>query len=55
MEESLGVSLVERNNRRVFLTSLGEEVVERARAPVSDALGGYVRSALMELRDTRAL
>ena len=26
-------------------------LVERARAPVSDALGGYVRSALLELRD----
>ncbi|MDG2460347.1 MAG: hydrogen peroxide-inducible genes activator [Luminiphilus sp.] len=31
LEESLGVSLVERNNRRVFLTSLGEEVIVRAR------------------------
>ena len=31
LEESLGVSLVERNNRKVFLTSLGEEVVTRAR------------------------
>jgi len=31
LEESLAVSLVERNNRRVFLTSLGEEVVHRAR------------------------
>ena len=29
--EDAGVSLVERNNRRVFLTLLGEEVVERAR------------------------
>lgn len=31
LEESLGISLVERNNRKVFLTSLGEEVVGRAR------------------------
>jgi len=31
LEDALGVSLVERNNRRVFLTLLGEEVVERAR------------------------
>ena len=31
LEETLGASLVERNNRRVFLTSLGSEVVERAR------------------------
>lgn len=31
LEDSLGVSLVERNNRRVFLTLLGEEVAERAR------------------------
>ena len=30
LEESLGISLVERNNRKVFLTSLGEEVVGRA-------------------------
>ena len=28
LEDALGVSLVERNNRRVFLTLLGEEVVE---------------------------
>ena len=31
LEETLGASLVERNNRKVFLTSLGSEVVERAR------------------------
>ncbi len=31
LEDALGVSLVERNNRRVFLTLLGQEVVERAR------------------------
>ena len=31
LEESLGVSLVERNNRKVFLTFLGQEVVVRAR------------------------
>ena len=31
LEECLGASLVERNNRRVFLTMLGSEVVERAR------------------------
>ncbi|MBU02351.1 MAG: LysR family transcriptional regulator [Halieaceae bacterium] len=31
LEDALGVCLVERNNRRVFLTLLGEEVVERAR------------------------
>lgn len=31
LEETLGMSLLERNNRRVILTPLGEEVVERAR------------------------
>ena len=31
LEETLGVSLVERNNRKVILTPVGEEVVERAR------------------------
>jgi LysR family hydrogen peroxide-inducible transcriptional activator len=31
LEETLGASLVERNNRRVFLTPLGSEVVGRAR------------------------
>ena len=32
LEETLGVSLVERNNRNVLLTSLGQEVVDRGRA-----------------------
>jgi LysR family hydrogen peroxide-inducible transcriptional activator len=31
LKETLGASLVERNNRRVFLTPLGSEVVGRAR------------------------
>ena len=31
LEETLGVSLVERNNRQVILTTLGAEVVERGR------------------------
>ena len=31
LEETLGVSLVERNNRKVILTPVGDEVVERAR------------------------
>lgn len=31
LEQVLGVSLVERNNRQVLLTSLGEEVVQRGR------------------------
>ena len=36
LEETLGASLVERNNRKVFLTSLGSEVVERARGLLVD-------------------
>lgn len=32
LEETLGVSLVERNNRNVLLTSLGQDVVDRGRA-----------------------
>lgn len=36
LEESLGVSLVERNNRNVLLTPVGTEVVERARALLVD-------------------
>jgi LysR family hydrogen peroxide-inducible transcriptional activator len=31
LEETLGVSLVERNNRKVILTPIGDEVVDRAR------------------------
>jgi len=31
LEETLGVSLVERNNRNVLLTSLGQDVVDRGR------------------------
>ncbi len=31
LEEVLGVSLIERNNRKVFLTPTGEQVVTRAR------------------------
>jgi len=31
LEETLGVSLIERNNRKVILTSVGDEVVGRAR------------------------
>ena len=34
LEETLGVSLLERNNRKVILTPLGLEVVERARERV---------------------
>lgn len=36
LEETLGVSLVERNNRKVILTPLGEEVVERAKGLLVD-------------------
>ena len=31
LEETLGVSLVERNNRKVILTPIGDEAVDRAR------------------------
>ena len=31
LEESLGIALVERNNRQVILTTLGQDVVDRAR------------------------
>jgi LysR family hydrogen peroxide-inducible transcriptional activator len=37
LEERLGVTLVERNRKRVMLTSLGEEVVARGRRLISDA------------------
>jgi len=36
LEETLGVSLVERNNRNVLLTSLGREVVDRGRQILVD-------------------
>ena len=36
LEEVLGVSLIERNNRKVFLTTTGEEVVTRARELLLD-------------------
>jgi LysR family hydrogen peroxide-inducible transcriptional activator len=36
LEEVLGVSLIERNNRRVFLTPTGEQVVTRARELLVD-------------------
>jgi LysR family hydrogen peroxide-inducible transcriptional activator len=36
LEEVLGASLLERNNRSLVLTALGEEVVERARALLLD-------------------
>ena len=36
LEEVLGASLLERNNRSLVLTSLGEEVVDRARALLLD-------------------
>jgi LysR family hydrogen peroxide-inducible transcriptional activator len=32
LEDALGASLVERNNRNVILTGLGQEVVQRARS-----------------------
>src|SRR3990167_7031324 len=31
LEESLGVSLIERSNKRIFFTSIGELVVQQAR------------------------
>jgi LysR family hydrogen peroxide-inducible transcriptional activator len=36
LEEALGASLLERNNRTLVLTGLGEEVVERARSLLLD-------------------
>ena len=36
LEDTLGVSLVERNNRNVLLTILGQEVVGRARSILTD-------------------
>lgn len=36
LEEVLSISLVERNNRSVLLTSVGSEVVERARGVLTD-------------------
>ena len=42
LEDALGAALVERNNRQVILTTLGREVVERARAillEVEDLVG----------------
>jgi LysR family hydrogen peroxide-inducible transcriptional activator len=36
LEEILGVSLVERNNRQVILSSLGEEIVARGRGVLTD-------------------
>ena len=36
LEEALGASLVERNNRQVILTTLGGEIVQRARAILLD-------------------
>jgi LysR family hydrogen peroxide-inducible transcriptional activator len=36
LEEALGASLLERNNRNLVLTALGESVVERARALLLD-------------------
>jgi LysR family hydrogen peroxide-inducible transcriptional activator len=36
LEDTLGVSLVERNNRQVILTTLGDEVVGRARTILLD-------------------
>ena len=36
LEEVLSISLVERNNRSVLLTSVGSEVVERARGILTD-------------------
>lgn len=37
LEDELGVQLVERSPRRVMLTEVGEEIVERARALLSEA------------------
>lgn len=36
LEENLGVALVERNNKRVILTALGEEVVSRSQHILND-------------------
>ena len=37
LEDQLGVQLFERNNRRVLITDVGEEIVKRARAILRDA------------------
>lgn len=39
LEEELGVELVERNPRRIMLTAVGEQVVERAREVLREADG----------------
>ena len=39
LEDALSASLVERNNRNVLLTSLGLEVVDRARNVLTDGVG----------------
>ena len=36
LESLLGVALVERNNRRVLLTALGDEVIQRSRSILTD-------------------
>ena len=38
LEDVLSASLVERNNRSVLLTTLGNEVVARARAVLTEAI-----------------
>ena len=43
LEESLGIALVERNNRQVILTTLGQDVIERA------------RQILLEVEDLQAM
>ena len=45
LEDVLSISLVERNNRAVLLTAVGQEVVERRRrfSPTSTTLSRYAR------------
>lgn len=54
LEESLGVSLIERTNKNVFITPLGKEIVDKARQIINqaDELTAYAKASRNPLAGT---